>query len=99
MSCKDHVKMASVFVVVVDDVVVLVVCFFRSTKKGQTSILCDCDNQFSNLRVDCLLGPASVSCTHAFPAVWFSSVKVETRYPSTVRLTPQQSMDRFSVRF
>ena len=62
-------------------------------------MFCNCGDQFSNLRVDCLLGPASVSCTHAFPAVWFSSVKVETRYFSTVRLCPQQSMNWFSVRF
>ena len=33
MSCKDHVKMASVFVVVVDDVVVLVVCFLDLQRK------------------------------------------------------------------
>ena len=33
MSCMDHVKMASVFVVVVDDVVVLVVCFLDLERK------------------------------------------------------------------
>lgn len=55
--------MASVFVVVVDDVVVLVVVFFRSRKKGQTSMLCDCHNQFSNPRVDCHLKPASARCS------------------------------------